>query len=163
MAYFLHQVYIIPKRNSYTCQEIFQYISEDKDAYAGYVVLKCKLQGQSYTLVSIYNHQIDTKTLDKLSRYLQLMATGLLVIGGDFNTVLNPFIDKKCYTDRTTNNRTQSKLLPCVENLMKSSAGRRLEKKKPCKAELHVLQRRNLIKTGLLLHSRRVLVACQKL
>ncbi len=98
----------------------FEYISEDKDTYAGYIVLKCKLQGQLYTLVSIYNHQTDTKTLDKLSRYLQLMATGLLVIGGDFNTVLNPFIDKKCYSNRVTNNRTQSKLLPCVENFMKS-------------------------------------------
>ncbi len=98
----------------------FEYINEDKDTYAGYIVLKCNLKGQLYILVSIYNHQTDTKTLDKLSRYLQLMTTGLLVIGGDFNTVLNPFIDKKCYTSRVTNNRTQNKLRPCVENFMKS-------------------------------------------
>ncbi|XP_051728040.1 nuclear GTPase SLIP-GC-like isoform X3 [Ctenopharyngodon idella] len=96
----------------------FKYISDEKDNSGAYVVLKCKLEGQLYTLVSVYNHHTDTKTLDKLSRYLQSMTTGLLVIGGDFNTVLNRFIDKKWNT--LTINSTHSKLLLFVENFMKS-------------------------------------------
>ncbi|RXN25355.1 hypothetical protein ROHU_021556 [Labeo rohita] len=95
----------------------FEHISDEKDHCGAYVVLKCKLNGQLYTLVSVYNHQTDTKTLDKLSRYLQSMTTGLLVIGGDFNTVLNRFTDKKW---SKITNRTHSKLLLFVEKFMKS-------------------------------------------
>uniref|UniRef100_A0A8C1AGB9 Nuclear GTPase SLIP-GC-like n=2 Tax=Cyprinus carpio carpio TaxID=630221 RepID=A0A8C1AGB9_CYPCA len=95
----------------------FEHISDEKDNCGAYVVLKCKLKGQPYTLVSVYNHHTDTKTLDKLSRYLQSMTTGLLVIGGDFNTVLNRFIDKKW--NKITNS-THSKLLLFVEKFMKS-------------------------------------------
>ncbi|XP_039534551.1 nuclear GTPase SLIP-GC-like isoform X1 [Pimephales promelas] len=96
----------------------FKYISDEKDNSGAYVVLKCKLEGQPYTLVSVYNHQTDTKTLDKLSRYLQSMTTGLLVIGGDFNTVLNRFVDKKI--NNLTNNSSHSKQLLFVEKFMKS-------------------------------------------
>ncbi|XP_048056938.1 uncharacterized protein LOC125274608 isoform X2 [Megalobrama amblycephala] len=96
----------------------FEYISDEKDNRGAYVVLKCKLEGQPYTLVSVYNHHTDKKTLEKLSRYLQSMTTGLLVIGGDFNTVLNRFIDKKW--NNLTKNSTHSKLLLFVENFMKS-------------------------------------------
>lgn len=46
------------------------------------------------TLVSVYNHETDIKTLKQLSRYLQSMTTGLLMIGGDFYIVFNPFINK---------------------------------------------------------------------
>ncbi|KAL1255199.1 hypothetical protein QQF64_013260 [Cirrhinus molitorella] len=98
----------------------YEHISVEKDACGTYVVLKCKLGGQLYTLVSVYNHGTDTKTLDNLSRYLQSMTTGLLVIGGDFNTVLNPFIDKKCYTSEAIKNGTHCKLLLSVEKFMKS-------------------------------------------
>ncbi|XP_026087681.1 uncharacterized protein LOC113062213 isoform X2 [Carassius auratus] len=95
----------------------FEHISDEKDNCGAYVVLKCKLKGQPYTLVSVYNHHTDTKTLDKLSRYLQSMTTGLLVIGGDFNTALNRFIDKKW--NKITKS-THSKLLLFVEKFMKS-------------------------------------------
>ncbi len=98
----------------------FEYISHERDNCGTYVVLKCKLEGQRYTLVSVYNHDTDTKTLDKLSRYLQSMTTGLLVIGGDFNTVLNPFIDKKCKTRNNKKNGNHCKLLLSVEKFMKS-------------------------------------------
>lgn len=96
----------------------FECIGVEKDNCGGYVVLKCKLKGQLYTLVSVYNHQTDTETLEKLSRYLQSMTTGLLVIGGDFNTVLNPFIDKRCQTNR--NNQSHHKLLSFVKKFMTS-------------------------------------------
>ncbi|CAM4637689.1 unnamed protein product [Leuciscus chuanchicus] len=46
------------------------------------------------------------------------MTTGLLVIGGDFNTVLNRFIDKKW--NNLTINSSHSKLLLFVEKFMKS-------------------------------------------
>ncbi|ROL45737.1 hypothetical protein DPX16_11432 [Anabarilius grahami] len=97
----------------------FECISDEKDNCGAYVVLKCKLEGQLYTLVSVYNHETDTKTLEKLSSYLQSMTTGLLVIGGDFNMVLNPFIDKdnsKAVKDRSIHR----KLRCCVNKLMKS-------------------------------------------
>ncbi|XP_050992025.1 uncharacterized protein LOC127181375 isoform X1 [Labeo rohita] len=105
---------LVRKRLDYEC------IGVEKDACGTYVVLKCKLDGQLYTLVSVYNHETDTKTLDNLSRYLQSMTTGLLVIGGDFNTVLNPFIDKKCKTSETIKNGNRCKLLLSVEKFMKS-------------------------------------------
>ncbi|XP_048058480.1 uncharacterized protein LOC125275519 [Megalobrama amblycephala] len=97
----------------------FECISDEKDNCGAYVVLRCKLEGQLYTLVSVYNHEKDTKTLEQLSRYLQSMTTGLLVIGGDFNMVLNPFIDKdnsKVVKDRPIHR----KLRCCVNKLMKS-------------------------------------------
>ncbi|XP_016425153.1 uncharacterized protein LOC107753515 isoform X2 [Sinocyclocheilus rhinocerous] len=98
----------------------FEYISDERDNCGTYVLLKCNLVGQPYTLVSVYNHHTDTKTLDKLSSYLQSMTTGLLVIGGDFNTVLNPFIDKKCNTSKKIKNGNQRKLLLFVKKFMKS-------------------------------------------
>ncbi|XP_016317951.1 uncharacterized protein LOC107670006 isoform X2 [Sinocyclocheilus anshuiensis] len=98
----------------------FEHISDEKDNCGTYVVLKCKLKGQPYTLVSVYNHETDTKTLDKLSSYLQSMTTGMLVIGGDFNTVLNPFIDKKFNTSKKIKNGNQRKLLLFVKKFMKS-------------------------------------------
>ncbi|XP_056336506.1 nuclear GTPase SLIP-GC-like isoform X2 [Danio aesculapii] len=98
----------------------FKCLSVEKDNCGEYVLLKCELEGCLYTLVSVYNHQTDTKTLDYLSRYLQSMTSGLLVIGGDFNTFLNPFIDKKWNTGKMTKNRTHNKLLLCVENFMES-------------------------------------------
>uniref|UniRef100_A0A8C1GGZ9 DUF4806 domain-containing protein n=1 Tax=Cyprinus carpio TaxID=7962 RepID=A0A8C1GGZ9_CYPCA len=98
----------------------FEHLSDERDNCGTYVVLKCKLEGQLYTLVSVYNHHTDAKTLDNLSSYLQSMTTGLLVIGGDFNTVLNPFIDKKCNTSRKIKNGNQRKLLLFVKKFMKS-------------------------------------------
>ncbi|KAI2653071.1 putative 149 kDa protein [Labeo rohita] len=98
----------------------FKHISDEKDHCGAYVVLKCKLGGQLYTLVSVYNHETDTKTLDSLSRYLQSMTTGLLVIGGDFNTILNPFIDKKWNTNKMTKNRNHRKLLLFLERFVTS-------------------------------------------
>ncbi len=71
-------------------------------------------------MVSVYNHDTDTKTLDKLSSsYLQSMTTGLLMIGGDFNTVLNPFIDKD-NSKGVTGTTTHRKLRCCVKKFMKS-------------------------------------------
>ncbi|CAM4637648.1 unnamed protein product [Leuciscus chuanchicus] len=97
----------------------FECISDEKDNCGAYVVLKCKLEGQLYTLVSVYNHHTDVKIVEKLSRYLQSMTTGLLVIGGDFNTVFNPFIDKD-NSKGVTDSSNHRKLRSCVNKFMKS-------------------------------------------
>ncbi|XP_048058921.1 uncharacterized protein LOC125275737 [Megalobrama amblycephala] len=97
----------------------FECISDEKDNSGAYVVLKCKLDGQLYTLVSVYNHHTDVKTLEQLSRYLQSMTTGLLVIGGDFNTVFNPFIDKD-NSKKVTDRPIHRKLRCCLKKFIKS-------------------------------------------
>ncbi|KAI4879024.1 hypothetical protein NFI96_024224, partial [Prochilodus magdalenae] len=100
----------------------FELISQGKDVNGAYLVLKCKLEGQPYTLVSVYNHHRDVDTLDQLSEYLRQMASGMLVIGGDFNTVLNPFVDKETQfsPSKVTNNASHNKLRRHVEKFMKS-------------------------------------------
>ncbi|KAG5270862.1 hypothetical protein AALO_G00173150, partial [Alosa alosa] len=47
-----------------------------------------------YTLVNVYTHKDDTKMLDRLAQYLQGTVSGTLVIGGDFNAVLDPAWDR---------------------------------------------------------------------
>ncbi|KAI4885684.1 hypothetical protein NFI96_002643 [Prochilodus magdalenae] len=100
----------------------FELISPGRDVNGAYLVLKCKLEGQPYTLVSVYNHHRDVDTLDQLSEYLGQMASGMLVIGGDFNTVLNPFVDKETQfsPSKVTNNASHNKLRRHVEKFMKS-------------------------------------------
>ncbi|XP_049322642.1 uncharacterized protein LOC103025494 [Astyanax mexicanus] len=68
----------------------FHLYSQEVDSNGRYVVVKCRLVShQKYTLVSVYNHHSDTKTLDLLTLYLQ-KTVGTLVIGGDFNTTFGP-------------------------------------------------------------------------
>ncbi|KAL6470662.1 hypothetical protein MHYP_G00217810 [Metynnis hypsauchen] len=67
----------------------FQLYNQEIDRNGRYVVVQCELFGRYYTLVCMYNHQKDTKTLDLLSPFLQTMTVGTLVIGGDFNTTFS--------------------------------------------------------------------------
>ncbi|KAL7826406.1 hypothetical protein AOLI_G00316150 [Acnodon oligacanthus] len=93
----------------------FEYIHhrEDKD---GFIVLHCKLEHQPYTLVSVYHHQTDEAILGRLSEYLQNNATGMMVIGGDFNAAFSPFTDKK----EPTINQSHSVLLNRLKLFMRS-------------------------------------------
>ncbi|CAB1334584.1 unnamed protein product, partial [Coregonus sp. 'balchen'] len=79
-------------------EQHYQYICHDEEPTGSYIVLFCKLYGQSFTLVNLYNHAKDTRVLETLTHYLQEMATGILVVGGDFNTVIDPDIDRFCAT-----------------------------------------------------------------
>ncbi|KAG9355316.1 hypothetical protein JZ751_000154 [Albula glossodonta] len=72
----------------------FEHVGQDEDCEGSYFVLTCRLHGCLYTLASVYNHQRDKRVLCRLTRYLQEMGAGVLVIGGDFNTVLNPNLDR---------------------------------------------------------------------
>ncbi|XP_036444934.1 uncharacterized protein LOC118820651 [Colossoma macropomum] len=67
----------------------FKLYNQEVDRNGRYVVVQCELLGRCYTLVCMYNHQKDTKTLDLLSPFLQTMTVGTLVIGGDFNTTFS--------------------------------------------------------------------------
>ncbi|XP_017563936.2 uncharacterized protein LOC108433712 [Pygocentrus nattereri] len=93
----------------------FEYIHPRQDD-DGFIVLHCKLEHQPYTLVSVYHHQKDEAILSRLSEYLQNNATGMMVIGGDFNAVFSPFIDKK----EPTINQSHSVLLNRLKLFMRS-------------------------------------------
>lgn len=79
-------------------EQHYQYVRHDEEPTGSYIVLFCKLYGQSFTLVNLYNHANDKRVLETLTQYLQEMATGILVVGGDFNTVIDPDIDRICAT-----------------------------------------------------------------
>uniref|UniRef100_A0A673GDV7 Endonuclease/exonuclease/phosphatase domain-containing protein n=1 Tax=Sinocyclocheilus rhinocerous TaxID=307959 RepID=A0A673GDV7_9TELE len=75
-------------------ETIFRHICHDEDYSGGYIVLFCRLYGQLFTLVNVYNHRADRRMLDRLRNYLTAINTkGVLVVGGDFNTVLDPTFD----------------------------------------------------------------------
>ncbi|XP_060776452.1 uncharacterized protein LOC132885939 [Neoarius graeffei] len=73
----------------------FEYKRHDEDCSGGYIVLFCHLHGEMFTLVNVYNHQHDRIVLGRLKEYLMETAEGVLVVGGDFNTVLHPCFDRR--------------------------------------------------------------------
>ncbi|KAJ8365256.1 hypothetical protein SKAU_G00140870 [Synaphobranchus kaupii] len=101
---------LIKKHDGFECTE------SDVDPDGSYIILKCVVRGQPYTLVNVYNHKLDTDVLDKLILYLQECAEGVLVIGGDFNTPLNPYMDRTSKTE----NIQQDKLRKCAEKFIAS-------------------------------------------
>lgn len=80
----------------------FEYICHDEDYSGGYIVLFCNLYGELYTLVNVYNHKEDKNVLGRLKEYLMETAEGVLVVGGDFNTVLHPISDRKPSSSRNS-------------------------------------------------------------
>lgn len=73
----------------------FKYICHDEDHSGGYIVLFCHLYGELYTLVNVYNHKKDRNMLNRLKNYLMETNKGMLLVGGDFNTVLDPSSDRR--------------------------------------------------------------------
>ncbi|XP_060776455.1 uncharacterized protein LOC132885940 [Neoarius graeffei] len=73
----------------------FEYKRHDEDCSGGYIVLFCHLHGELFTLVNVYNHKHDRTVLGRLKEYLMETAEGVLVVGGDFNTVLHPCFDRR--------------------------------------------------------------------
>nr|XP_055076897.1 uncharacterized protein LOC129456101 [Misgurnus anguillicaudatus] len=90
--------------------------SIDKDIHGCYILVKCILNGQLFTLMSVYNHHINIRPLMKLTSVLEKHAEGILLIGGDFNVALNPYLDR---TSRTKN-PDHLHFRPVVEKLMTS-------------------------------------------
>ncbi|ROL47880.1 hypothetical protein DPX16_18157 [Anabarilius grahami] len=79
----------------------FEYIKHDVDPTGSYIVLICKLYSKCFTLVNVYNHAKEHKVLQCLSEYLCQTAKGVLIVAGDFNTVLNPDLDREYPTGNT--------------------------------------------------------------
>lgn len=73
----------------------FLHICHDEDYTGGYLVLFCRLYGELFTLVNVYQHKDDKDILNNLRDYLRETAEGVLVVGGDFNTVLDLSFDQK--------------------------------------------------------------------
>ncbi|KAF5907160.1 uncharacterized protein DAT39_003123, partial [Clarias magur] len=94
----------------------FEYICHDEDSSGGYIVLFCRLYNELYTLVNVYNHKGDKNVLAKLKDYLRETAEGVLVVGGDFNTVLDPSFDVLTQACRPK----QSLLRPFLEDFTSS-------------------------------------------
>ncbi|XP_052371060.1 uncharacterized protein LOC127928102 [Oncorhynchus keta] len=94
----------------------YQYICHDEDYAGGYIVLFCQMYGQLFTLVNVYNHKEDKKVLGRLSQYLQEMKIGTLVIGGDFNTVLDLDFDKRTASEH----RWYTSLRPLLQSFISS-------------------------------------------
>nr|XP_046155691.1 uncharacterized protein LOC123996362 [Oncorhynchus gorbuscha] len=94
----------------------YEYICHDEDYAGGYIVLFCQMYGQLFTLVNVYNHKEDKKVLGRLSQYLQEMKIGTLVIGGDFNTVLDLDFDKRTASER----KRHTSLRPLLQSFISS-------------------------------------------
>ncbi len=88
----------------------------ERDVDGCYIVIKCTLKGQLFTLVSVYNPQADPRPLMKLSTIFENYAEGILLIGGDFNIALNPYLDR----NSKTKNKQHLSLKPVVERFMTS-------------------------------------------
>ena len=78
----------------------FKFISGQKDEEGRILLLDCEIEGNHVTLINVYfptrdhaKHQL--KTLDKLRILMEDFAGNEILLGGDFNTYLNPKIDKK--------------------------------------------------------------------
>uniref|UniRef100_A0A8C2GZ25 Endonuclease/exonuclease/phosphatase domain-containing protein n=1 Tax=Cyprinus carpio TaxID=7962 RepID=A0A8C2GZ25_CYPCA len=73
----------------------FEHVKHDIEPTGSYIVLVCKLYGKCFTLVNVYNHAKEHKVLQFLSEYLRQTAKGVLIVAGDFNTVLNTDLDRQ--------------------------------------------------------------------
>ncbi|XP_060776775.1 uncharacterized protein LOC132886226 [Neoarius graeffei] len=93
----------------------FEYICHDEDCSGGYIVLFCHLYGELFTLVNVYNHKHDRTVLGRLKEYLIETAEGVLVVGGDFNTVLHPYFDRRPSAFNPNNSQ-----LKCLEDFIVS-------------------------------------------
>eukprot|EP00063_Salmo_salar_P031269 XP_014006104.1 PREDICTED: uncharacterized protein LOC106574635 [Salmo salar] len=94
----------------------YEYICHDEDYAGGYIVLFCHMYGQLFTLVNVYNHKEDKQVLGRLSQYLQEMKIGTLVIGGDFNTVLDLDFDNRTASEH----KRHTSLRPLLQSFISS-------------------------------------------
>ncbi len=88
------------------------------DEKGRFVFIRCKIYNDSLALVSIYGpNETDSAFLTQISKTLLEDIDCPLVVGGDFNAVINPALDKS-QSDTTANPSSKSG----VPNLFYSGA-----------------------------------------
>ncbi len=86
----------------------------ERDVDGCFIVVKCTLKEQLFTLVSVYNTKADPRPLMKLRNVVEKYAEGILLIGGDFNIALNPYLDR----NSKTINKNHLHFKPIMETFM---------------------------------------------
>jgi exonuclease III len=85
---------------TYIPNQLVKYFIKDiRDDEGRILIIKLNIDGVQYSLVNIYaptqNNQKDQKKFyEKLSSYLEDIKDTKIIIGGDFNTVLDPTLDR---------------------------------------------------------------------
>ena len=73
----------------------FEYISESKDEEGRYIMVKCKIYDMVYIIVNYYGpNKDDLENMSIMLKKVEEYEESNLVIGGDFNFVMNIDLDK---------------------------------------------------------------------
>lgn len=92
----------------------FELIKEIGDKEGRYIMIKAKLENQIVTLLNVYTPPESRKTcFKKILDLINLESEGTLIMGGDFNVVLNNMFD-------TTSNEEGKKQINKYMNTMMS-------------------------------------------
>ena len=68
----------------------FKSLSQATDKYGRYLVLRCEILGELYTLINIYKPPIsDLSFLNKIQSVLDRVPTGIIILGGDLNNIFS--------------------------------------------------------------------------
>lgn len=68
----------------------FKLISQHPDIYGRYLVVRCELFGETYTLVNIYKPPIsDMSLLNRIQTVLDSALTGVIIFSGDLNNIFS--------------------------------------------------------------------------
>lgn len=68
----------------------FKLISQHPHEYGRYLVIRCELYGEMYTLVDIYKPPIsDMSFLNKIQTVLDSAPPGVIIVGGDLNNIFS--------------------------------------------------------------------------
>ena len=79
------------------------------------VTMDITIQGKEFVIINIYgpNHDNDNALFEKLNEIVDIEKN--IIIGGDFNTVLNTNIDKR-NGRKDTNKKCRNKINKIIEN-----------------------------------------------
>ena len=91
----------------------------EKDQNGQYIILEINHMNRVFTIVNIYGPSAgdDAEFFVKLNRTLEDFDLSNFIIGGDFNCVLNPNVDRKNCANNSSRPRTRSKIIEMMGNL----------------------------------------------
>ena len=68
----------------------FKLISQHKDIHGRYLIVKCEMFGERYTLINVYNPpNSDMSFLSKIQTILDNTPTGVIIMGSDLNNIFS--------------------------------------------------------------------------